>query len=253
MLGFGRKPGGLLARAVQNTEWSQLLDFVSPSLFEVMPVRSLLSQGRDLARNATASSFAPARDRVQQRLDAAGIEVRIDPAQRDADTPPELRRALGQRALEVYFAQLATGEDCLLDLRLACWSQSTPDGPAVWAPRPAWVHWDPDFIAGVRDLYEGFYRDDDDAYRSGVDRLGLGKAGDLLRRHFGEGGQRAVRFDSAVFQTTFHDVFVRCRDEGISLHGNFLALGVYLATLYDLLEGLDEAFDVRDAYDRVNA
>ena len=65
-------------------------------------------------------------------------------------------------------------------------------------------------------------------------------------------GQRAVRFDSAIFQTTFHAVFVRCRVQGIQLHRNFLALGAYLATLYDLLEGLDQAFAVRAAFDRAH-
>ncbi|MEM7413810.1 MAG: hypothetical protein AAF430_26515 [Myxococcota bacterium] len=250
-MGFGSSSHGLLARIARNTEWSQLLDFVSPSLFDVMPLRTLLGQGRELASNATRP-LNPLRDAVQARLEAAEIDVRIVASHDAAPPPPEQCLAMGQRALEVYFAQLAEGDVTLLDLRYACWSRPA-EGPLLWAPRPAWIRWDPTFIDGVRQLYRGFYRDDDGAYRKGVEILGLGEAGDLLRKHFGEGDQRAVRFDTGVFQTTFHQVFVRCRDRGLSLHGNFLALGVYLATLYDLLEGLDEAFDVRDAYDRVNA
>jgi hypothetical protein len=257
-LASGRR--ALLIRAVQNTEWKQLLDFVSPSFFDVMPVRALLSQGRALGRNAAGGSMGRVRDAVQERLDQAGIAVRIDPhGDREASPaphPPEIRRALGQRALEVYFAQLFTGDETLLDMRFACWSAGDPDAAPttssapVWGPRPLWVRWEPDFRAGLRDVYAGFFGGDDALYTRGTVRLGLGEAGDLLRAHFGSGDQRSVRFDSAVFQTTFHEVFVRCRDEGVVLHRNFLPLGVYLATLYDLLEGLDEAFDVREAFCR---
>ena len=242
----------LLIRAVQNTEWKQLLDFVSPALFDVMPVHALLAQGKELASNATGRSVDPVRASIQRRLEAMDIPVRIVPNQSFEASPPETHRDLGQRALEIYFAQLFGHDETLLDLRLACWSQEAPAAIPTWGPRPLWIRWDPDYLAGVRDLYLGFYRDDEAAYIRGIRALGLGEAGDVLRAHFGEGDQRAVRFDSAVFQTTFHEVFVRCRDEGIQLHRNFLALGVYLATLYDLLEGLDQTFDVRSAFDRAH-
>jgi hypothetical protein len=209
VLGLSSGRRALLVRAVQNTEWRQLLDFVSPSLFDVMPVRDLLAQGRELGANATGRSFGRVRERVQARLDAAEIAVRIEPNRSLEPAPPELRRALGQRALEVYFAQLLAGNETLLDLRFACWTQQAEGSPPVWAPRPLWLRWDPAFLDGVRELYSGFYRGDDGAYQRGVAALGLGDAGLLLRRHFGEGDQRAVRFDSAVFQTTFHQVFVR--------------------------------------------
>jgi hypothetical protein len=219
-----------------------------------LPVRALLSQGRALGRNATGGSVRRVREAVQERLDKAGIAVRIEPhGESDGirpDAPPDVRRALGQRALEVYFGQLFSGDEALLDLRFANWSLDASDGEPVWGPRPLWVGWEPDFLSGIRDLYGGFFHGDDALYTRGVVRLGLGDAGDLLRAHFGAGDQSAVRFDSAVFQTTFHDVFVRCRDEGVALHPNFLPLGVYLATLYDLLEGLDQAFDVREAFNR---
>ncbi len=42
---------------------------------------------------------------------------------------------------------------------------------------------------------------------------------------------------------------MRCRDERVSLHRNFLALGLYLACLYDGLEGRGP-LDVRDAFER---
>ena len=98
-------------------------------------------------------------------------------------------------------------------------------------------------------MYRGFYGEDDALFERGVRALHLEPATDVLRAHFGEGDQRAVVFETKVFHSSFHDVFVRCRDEGVSLHRNFLALGLYLACLYDALEGRGP-LDVRDAFER---
>ena len=51
-------------------------------------------------------------------------------------------------------------------------------------------------------------------------------------------------------QEAFHDIFVRCRDQGVSLHRNFLPLGIYLACLHDHLGTLGGGpFDVRTAFE----
>ncbi len=57
-----------------------------------------------------------------------------------------------------------------------------------------------------------------------------------------------MRFEAKHFHATFHEVFVRCRDAGATLHRNFLALGLHLACLYDALESLAVTFDVREAW-----
>jgi len=62
---------------------------------------------------------------------------------------------------------------------------------------------------------------------------------------------RAVRFDRAQFVATFHGVFERCRNQGVSLHRTFLPLGIYLVSLHDHLGALGgEPFDVRSAFER---
>jgi hypothetical protein len=62
---------------------------------------------------------------------------------------------------------------------------------------------------------------------------------------------RAVRFERAHFVATFHDVFERRRDQRVSLRGNFLPLGTYLAILHDHLGALGGGpFDMRSALER---
>jgi hypothetical protein len=52
--------------------------------------------------------------------------------------------------------------------------------------------------------------------------------------------------------STFHQVFVLCRDAKQSLHPDFLPLGLYLATLYDHLERLGAAVDVLAAFEKAS-
>jgi hypothetical protein len=91
----------------------------------------------------------------------------------------------------------------------------------------------------------------DDVFDEALRRLDLDAARDVFLAHFGDGEQRSVRFRTESFHASFHEAFVRCRDAGRSLHPDFVALGIYLACLYDGLEALERPFDVRAAYEKV--
>jgi hypothetical protein len=160
-----------------------------------------------------------------------------------------LRRRTGDRILEIYFTQIFAGEETILDLRADSFSAS--EGSKLhWRPKAFYVQWQFDFLKGLRDLYAGFYLDDEPRFKSGLHQLGLQDSGDALVSHLGSGDQRSVRFETSAFHTSFHDTFLACRDRGVALHRNFLALGIYLVCLYDVLESLDLEFDVRGAFER---
>jgi len=252
---FGRLLPGkdtMLLRSLRGTEWSQLVDYVSPSFFEVLPARVLWTALRELGGNAADGERFRVTQRAAQRgLAELGCLVEIGPdlveGPTDVDALDEAaRRARGQRVLHLYFAQLLGSPDALLDLRASRFRGGA--GPLVWSPRPLWLRWDPAFLEGLRDLYGGFYGDDDGRFRAALEALDIDPAEDVFRAHFGADDQRAVRFEAAAFQATFHEAFVRCRDAGVRLHPNFLALGIYLGCLYDHLEALGLALDVREAW-----
>lgn len=242
----------MLLRSLRGTEWSQLADYVSPSFFDVLPARTLWRQLRELGANAAdGRRFAAACRDAEACLADLGRPVRIG-GEAPAGLPglAELdageRRARGQRVLEIYFAQLTGAGTALLDLRADRFAGSA--GDLHWSPRPIWIAWEAAFLESLRGLYGGFYEGDDARFRAALEALELDAAEDLFRKHFGDGDQRAVRFEAASFHATFHEVFVRCRDAGVRLHGNFLALGIYLGCLYDHLEALGVELDVRSAY-----
>lgn len=251
---FG-KPRELLLRtfrgAFGSDDWTPFLDFVSPSFFDVVPLRGLLGQGRELVANATSrEGRVDLESRVAEALRRRGVELELGPgASRSRGLPEgEAARSRGQRVLELYFTQLFACDGTLLDLRPGSFAESA--ATTHWTPGPYYVRWEPSFLEGLRQVYEGFYGDDDRVFDEGLERLGLQDSKDLFRRHFGGGDARAVRFDRESFVSTFHDVFLRCRDEGVSLHRNFLPLGLYLACLHEHLGQLGGSYDVAEAFAR---
>lgn len=98
-------------------------------------------------------------------------------------------------------------------------------------------------------MYRGFYTDDSELFDRALAQLHLQPAKEAFVRHFGA-AQDAVVFRTVHLVGSLHESFVRCREGRQKLSGNFLALGFYLTTLYQSLEALDVALDVRRAFSR---
>ncbi|MCR9163683.1 MAG: hypothetical protein ACE37F_16825 [Nannocystaceae bacterium] len=225
----------------------RLKDFASPSFFEVLPARALWTEGRKL--------LASRRDREgfdalleQLRPIASGPPVGVELVDQLGESSDELGpRARGASVLALYFAQLAHLDAAALDLRHAHFRGSPT--ALLWAPQPLFARWSPEFIEGIRDLYAGFYRDDDARFHGAAERLKLTPALDLFVKHFGEGDQRNVTFEMETFKDSFHAIFVRCKDAGETLDPGFIGLGIMLSTLYEHLSTLGVPLDVRAAFE----
>ncbi|MGB5694107.1 MAG: hypothetical protein WBM46_00510 [Polyangiales bacterium] len=247
----------MLRRAAKGTSWSQFLDYASPALFDVMPMRALFAQGREFISNGSdAGRFARTCDEIALLLAERGVAVQIgapvpsDEEQRLTELPESSRRRVGQHVLEIYFGQVFAGDHAVLDLRADAFATGDAD-VLLWRPRAFYVQWQPDFLDGLRALYAGFYKDDTAQFERGLAQLGLEDSGEVLLSHLGSGDQRKVRFETSAFHSSFHETFLSCRDKGVALHRNFLALGIYLVCLYEVLESLGLEFDVRDAFERI--
>ncbi|HEU5208718.1 MAG TPA: hypothetical protein VFU06_04835 [Longimicrobiales bacterium] len=243
---------------MQGGEFGQWATFVSPAFFSVMPTKPLWQRAKGLARaTRDPDQYARAVDARRALLARSPLSIVLEtPATRDAvearsAAPAAAGLAPEERAaqlVELYFHQLLHGDTTLLDLRQQAFRGTTP---LVWKPASWVAKWDPSFIAALRQVYIGFYRADPAGFRSGLRALNLERAEDVFRRHFGD-GQRAVRFEVKHFVSTFHQVFVICRDAKTSLHADFLPLGLYLSSLYDHLEHLGSAVDVAAAFERAS-
>lgn len=231
-----------MLRLIQNAEWRPFVELLSPRFFDVVPMRTVLAQAKRLGGNyLDTKAFAAARAARAETLEAAQLAVRLVDVRSGPPTP-----VAPSVVLELYFHQVLVGGTMLLDLR----AESFADGPRAveWAPRPAFVAFEPRFVEGLRALYFGFYLDDAARFSAGARALGLDAVEGALRAQFGTGDQTQVRFSLPEFQQRFQAVFDACKATGAQLHPDFIGLGIGLATLYDHLQQRGDTHDVRAAF-----
>jgi len=243
------------ARDSSQSEWSSILELIPPA-FSLIAPRSIARQGLDLISNAVNTRrFSSVLTDAQIDLRAAGVPIIVTenrgapPISSHSNLTRPQRRWLGQLGLELYFAQLFRRESAIVDLRPSRLGvDSSRD--AVWSPRPLYLQWDPQFLQALRDVYAGFFLGDGERFRGGVSQLGLGSSGTALLGHLGEGNQRSVRFCSSNLRSTLGEIHALRSAADAPLHRNFVAFGLYVASLHALLESLDLRFDVRSAFMR---
>jgi hypothetical protein len=235
----------MLEEWLKGSEWSALLDLVSPKFFDVLPARELQREVRALAGNyVNRSRQADVRARLNALLERRGLPLRLRSEGTVAQRGANLDH--GQVVLRLYFLQLFESHDTLLDLRYLRFSD-TGHG-LQWDPKPLYIRWDPAFLDPLRRLYTAFYDDRQEAFRIALGELDLSPAEASLRKSFGGSQQHAVVFRVAEFRQAFHEAFRQCQRGGCVLHRNFVSLGVYLACLYQHLQTVGGAHDVRAAF-----
>jgi hypothetical protein len=242
----------MIGKILASGQLGKLASFATPAFFDVMPARALWGRARSLlAHGRDSEAFRHAVANRSTELTQAGLEIELAPVGPPATaqhappaSDPQWRAA---RVATLYFHQLFRGQSVLLDLRASAFR---PNATRLrWQPA-AWVcEFAEDFITPLREIYRGFYMAHDAQFHAGLAALGLEHSADLFRAHFG-GDQARVSFRTADFIGTFHEVFLRCKAHGSSLHPDFLPLGIYLAALYDHLEELAVPVDVAAAFTR---
>jgi len=228
---FTTGPIGLLLSSLGAAEWKRLLAFVSPAFFRVMPMSELTG--------AVRKGMRESRDRpsTAMRRGAFPFEVRAPSS--------------GDAALYFYFRQILSGPDCLLDLSDAAFQFNEGTGAWRWMPEPLRFVFSDSFQKNMAKVYCGFYEEDAQAFSEGLSGLGLTGCEDVFRQHFGEGDQTAVVFSIPRFVSSFEEIFRECRKRGLTLGGDFVALGVMLGLVYEHLEkagGESRRWDVHAAY-----
>jgi hypothetical protein len=252
----------LWRRLLAGSEWSEFIDLLSPALFDVVSTKQLSLRAAELARHwfdqAGTRALAECLD---AKAVAVGFPMRIvvAPIKRTA-IPFRLVSSVpvtdavpsnGEHLLRFFFFQIYSHDTLFLDLRAERFTNSENGHEIVFRPLPLWVKWRPDFVQGIRQLYDGFYRGDATLYKQAACDLGIVAACDVFDKAFGGEKKHASTYAIAEFRTTFHEVFLRCRHAKVAFHPDFITLGIALATLYDHLETLGGSYDVAGEYVRI--
>jgi hypothetical protein len=240
--------------------WEDLISLATPSFLKLLPARdverallTLVKNRRDHER-LEAARFARgdalARAELPIVLDArkwrAARETEFMGALSGLQLPP---REVGARVLRLYFHQLYDPHPTLLDVRSAVFAQK--DGELRWSGGSLFIEWDAAFLAGVRELYLGYYRKDRPRFRRALAPLGLVSVEHELWRRFEGSDPENQGFALGEFRRTFVGLLARCRETGAHLHPDFVPLGIYLTCLYEHLGACGGAHDILAAFNDV--
>lgn len=227
-----------LFKSLRGTDWELLTGFVSPAFFDVVPTLGMARVFGTIVKDyANPAEFEKALRKARKSLPKVQPGEAADP------------KARGRVVLELYFSQIFATDAAVLDLRESAFDFK--GAKVAWNPKPLFYKWDPEFLEAIRQMYRGFYRDDEGEYMAGLAALDLEHAKGAFKAHFGAGAQDAVQFSLATFKKSFQTVFESCKKHKTRLHPDFFALGAYLLCLYEHLESLDVPLDVRGAFDAV--
>jgi hypothetical protein len=244
-----------LLKNLKGTDWEIFLDFVSPAFFDVVPTVGMVKAFGTIIRDYrdkrafekvrrhcanTALAVANSASAVQLKLVE---EFSLSPALGDATVD---KQTLGEAVLRLYFAQIFTDGDTVLDLRSTAFNDQYE-----WCPRPIFYTWQPEFLFGLRNMYAGFYGKKADEFNLGLSQLNLSHAAGVIENHFGGNRSHAMRFSLQQLKESLHAIFVSCKANKQRLHADFFALGFYLLCLYQNLENLGCAFNVDRAFREV--
>jgi hypothetical protein len=227
----------LISYLLSNSELSQLFRFLSPNWLQVTSPVDILKLVRQLQKNhGLTKQWQETQNSCHRTLEDLGLSV-------GGKIP---RRSRAQAALMLFFSQILFRDIWILDFRSSSFQGS--ENAWSWNPKSYYFKMSPEFVQGTRNLYRGFYRNDDTLFEEALASLHLSAARESLRKHFGIGDQSGVRFQLKTFQSTFVDVFESCARNKIKLHPDFFILGFMLLGLYENLEQSGELLDVRSIF-----
>lgn len=236
--------------------FKDLLQHVPTLLFEVVSWTSLSRDATVLSKRLLTGTGA---DLARQKL-TPELPEGVVFTTHTADLPhtAQARHLVGEKILELYFRQIARPGPMFLDLRLAGFS--VHENLIQWNPTSLWAEFSEDFVAGLSDLYAGFYGLDDELFQRGLLKSGLTQShwsdedkahmAELFRAHFGTALDTPMAFNLEAFQKSFQTVFAFLLEKKVKLTTDFLLLGVMLVTLYLSLEEIGGEFAVAEIYHR---
>lgn len=163
----------------------------------------------------------------------------------------------GVAILELYFRMISAPVPLYIDLRPGGFGWDPKNSRILWKPSRLRLHPSEEFRERVQNLYRGFFTDDPEATRRGVELYRWesvpaegydGRIGTLLAEHFGDARNSLIRFDTNHFRRTFALIFDEAIRSRSRFHPELTFLGTTLAGLYVTLETLREPLDVASAY-----
>lgn len=161
---------------------------------------------------------------------------------------------VGEKILTLYFSQIFSPEGIFLDLRSQHFE--THGNELRWHPNSFWTKFSDEFRSGLLKVYKGFYLNNDEVYYQGLEEIGLlrkefsteekRELGQLFREHFG--GESDMAFNLEKFNKSISSMSNFMLNKKVHISKDFLYLGIYLVTMYSVLEEIGGEYPVKQIY-----
>ncbi len=224
-------------------------EIIDISAFSKAGMRTLL-QSRDRSfYNSTVQNI----DGRISKNNSLEISVRAE-----ALEPNKLSQQGAEMVLRLYFEQLSWLDAPVhFDLRGNYFFEDEQKH-LFWRPSSLSYSFAKDFLAGVKELYQGFYLENDAQFRAGLIKTKIisdadsatikQEAFDLFQSHFATARSAPMRFELPVFRHSFSEIFMFFINNKKRLQIDFAYLGVCLTSLYLHLGHLNYELDVKQAF-----
>jgi hypothetical protein len=165
-------------------------------------------------------------------------------------------KAVAEKILALYFAQIYSPHGLFLDLGPS--HIDLKNDILDFCPSGVWTTFHPDFSNGLKEIYDGFYFENEVLFHQGLLNSGLTsskwpqedrqKLAELFKSHFGASLTSEMSFDLETFKESFFKVADFMLEKKVQISTDFLYLGIALVTLYSSLEKTKASVNVKRIY-----
>jgi hypothetical protein len=243
---FGNPIEKLLSDQFKHLHLEFLRDLFSPSFFRAIPALDIVSIGKQIF-------FGPSHqiDQITKNLNLSlqPVQTIISDDSHDTGDASNQYHSM-EKLLEIYFTQVLVAKTVYLDLRISTLSESKSEPKWQWNPKKFHWTWSESFQMDLKNIYLGFYLNDDTRFCQGLSALNLLHAKSLFESHFGQDTSQVI-FRYKDFIDIFTKVFSSCVEHKVQLHPEFMPFGIMLTCLYHSLSGHETPMDVARIFKRV--
>jgi hypothetical protein len=202
--------------------WQVLLPHFSPRFFKVLPFHVWLEELSHIVNERKELPYSP-----QKIANPAHILMQYTEKKEQA-----------HEILTFFFWQIMHTEYVQLNFSLESLSKDIAD---LKLSERMLYHWSDDFVTAMRQIYCGFYQDDQQQYDTGLRALHLEAVAEELRQLFGEDPKNEQYFHLKDYAKRFEMFLNACVRAQIQLHPNFIAFGLAFCLLTQTLESFSVA------------
>ncbi|NBX69336.1 MAG: hypothetical protein EBR01_10290 [Proteobacteria bacterium] len=170
--------------------------------------------------------------------------------QRDSSDPIDLsalknsdKKIFGEKILKLYFFQIFHLRRLILDLSPKSFLEE-----GSWAPRPIFYEFQPEFLMGVRKIYQGLFTNAPALFQEGLRDLGIESLEKNIIQHFKKADQNPIYFLASDLNHSALSILSTLIRTRTIPPKDSVALGICLGLLYQSLSRIDEPLDIAKAF-----